>query len=120
MHTPSSPAPAETALPPSAFHGPHNFPDAGDHIRELLGVPRGAVVSLWNLVEPPDGIRPYIPYPLLMQIAIYGSEAKTLTLQGIYRAIAERFTFFKEQDRMGIAAWRVGLLQRCYVCHFRY
>jgi hypothetical protein len=55
-----------------------------------------------------------------MQIAIYGSEAKTLTLQGIYRAIAERFTFFKEQDRMGIAAWRVGLLQRCYVCHFRY
>ncbi|KAJ7895075.1 hypothetical protein B0H13DRAFT_2524200 [Mycena leptocephala] len=61
---------------------------------------------LWNLVDPPDGSRPCIPYPLLMQIAIYGSEAKTLTLQGIYRAIAERFTFFKEQDRMGIAAWR--------------
>ncbi|KAJ6577519.1 fork head domain-containing protein, partial [Mycena capillaripes] len=64
-----------------------------------LNLPPGAHVSLWSVIEPADPeTRPGVPYPMLMQLAIYGSERKSLTLQGIYEAIATRFRYFRRED----------------------
>ncbi|KAJ7672225.1 fork head domain-containing protein [Mycena polygramma] len=109
--SPSPPAHEQIGVHPSDLTiGPHSFPDAGPHLRAALGLPHGAPVSLWSLTEPPSAdIKPCVPYPMLMQLAIYGSEEKRLTLQGIYNAIAERFAYFREQDSMGILSWRKSM-----------
>ncbi|KAJ6553600.1 hypothetical protein DFH09DRAFT_843304, partial [Mycena vulgaris] len=69
-----------------------------DHIRNELGLPRDAPVNLWAVADPADGTRPKVSLPLLTQLAIYGSETKRLTLQGIYQALVARFRFFKEHE----------------------
>ncbi|KAF8207033.1 hypothetical protein K438DRAFT_420495 [Mycena galopus ATCC 62051] len=102
--TPSSPA--EAALLPIAFLGLHGFPDAGDHLRKTVGILPDVPISLWAVTDPPNGERPHLPLPMLIQLAIYGSEQKSLTLQEIYRAIATRFKYFSIQDSMGIESWR--------------
>ncbi|KAJ7189830.1 hypothetical protein B0H12DRAFT_1036985 [Mycena haematopus] len=94
------------ALPPSAFLGVHGFPDAGEHLRKKVGIPPGVPVNLWAVSDPPNAARPPLALPMIAQLAIYGSEHKSLTLQEIYKAVAARFQFFKEQDRMGIESWR--------------
>ncbi|KAJ6488165.1 hypothetical protein C8R47DRAFT_978843 [Mycena vitilis] len=109
--SPSPPAHEQIGVHPSDLTiGPHSFPDAGPHLRAALGLSQDAPVSLWSLTEPPSAdIKPCVPYPMLMQLAIYGSEEKRLTLQGIYNAIAERFAYFREQDSMGILSWRKSM-----------
>ncbi|KAJ7039701.1 hypothetical protein C8F04DRAFT_949731, partial [Mycena alexandri] len=72
-----------------------------------LRLPPGAPVNLWTVPEPADpAMRPSIPYPLLVTLAIYGSESKCLTLQGIYREIADRFKYYRRQDALEIKSWR--------------
>ncbi|KAJ6468328.1 hypothetical protein C8R45DRAFT_466952 [Mycena sanguinolenta] len=102
----SSPCSSESALPPSAFVAIHGFPDAGHHLRTTVGIPLGVPINLWAVTDPPDGSRPGMPLPRLIQLAIYGTERKILTLQGICEAIAARFQFFREQDRIGKQSWR--------------
>jgi hypothetical protein len=99
--------PAQLAFPPSAFCGPHGFPEAGPHLRQSVGIPAGLPVSLSSVVDPPNGERPGVPLPSLVQLAIYETPAKSLTLQGVYKAIAARFKYFRVQDDMGIMSWRV-------------
>ncbi|KAJ7696693.1 hypothetical protein B0H17DRAFT_1267437, partial [Mycena rosella] len=93
----SSP-PAQIALPPSAFHSVGNFPDAGDYIHKQLRLPRDAPVNLWSVSEPTDDTKPNLRMVTLMALAIYGSEAKKLTLQGIYQALITRFRWYREHQ----------------------
>ncbi|KAF7375267.1 Winged helix DNA-binding domain-containing protein [Mycena sanguinolenta] len=102
----SSPCSSESALPPSAFVAIHGFRDAGNHLRTTIGIPPGAPINLWAVTDPPDGSRPGMPLPRLIQLAIYGSKRKILTLQEICSAIAARFQFFREEDRIGRESWR--------------
>lgn len=95
-----------TGLPPSAFQQTSRFPDAGDYLRQQLNLPPGAMVSLWCLQEPAGGEKPTIPLPMLIKLAIYGSQKKRLTLQEIYQEIANRFTWFREH--FDDQAWRVS------------
>lgn len=99
---------AQMALPPGAFYGPHSFPDAGNHLRIAVGIPLDLPVALESLLDPPAGARPTLPLRLLIGLAIYGSEQKSLTLQGIFDALAARFEYFREQDSAGHPSWRVS------------
>ncbi|KAF7330214.1 Winged helix DNA-binding domain-containing protein [Mycena venus] len=101
-----APPSAPTALPSSAFCRPHGFPDAGEHLRNAVGIPRHLPISLASVLDPPNGEKPPLPYQKLMQLAIYGSEHKSLTLQGIYAALATQFEYFRAQDRKGMESWR--------------
>ncbi|KAJ7501401.1 hypothetical protein B0H11DRAFT_1713673, partial [Mycena galericulata] len=89
-----------TALPPSAFLSTHiaRFPDAGPYLRQQLNLPPNAVVNLWSIPNPASGEKPTIPLPMLIKLAIYGSEEKKLTLQGIYTDLAKRFQWFREHQ----------------------
>jgi hypothetical protein len=99
--------PMPTAMPPSAFHQHHHqrFPDAGDYLRQQLNLPPGSTVNLWSVPEPTNGEKPSIPLPMLIKLAIYGSERKRLTLQEIYTAVEQRFTWFREHSND--VAWKV-------------
>ncbi|KAJ7082943.1 hypothetical protein B0H15DRAFT_435491 [Mycena belliarum] len=88
-----------TAMPPSAFQQhTSRYPDAGDYLRQQLNLPQGARVDLWSVPEPSGGEKPSIPLPMLIKLAIYGSEKKRLTLQEIYQELARRFTWFREHN----------------------
>ncbi|KAJ7746300.1 hypothetical protein B0H16DRAFT_1321039 [Mycena metata] len=107
LHRADPSTPANSALPPCAFHGPRVFPDPGDFLREKLHLPPGAPVDLWCVAEPADpATRPSAPYALLVTLAIYGTDKKRLTLQGLYREIANRFKYYRRQDALGIKSWR--------------
>ncbi|KAJ6460226.1 hypothetical protein C8R45DRAFT_770130, partial [Mycena sanguinolenta] len=75
-------------------------------LRIALGIPRDKPVSLLSILDPPNGEKPPVPLRLLIGLAIYGSELKSLTLQGIYDALSERFEYFRAQDDLGILSWR--------------
>ncbi|KAJ7239414.1 hypothetical protein B0H12DRAFT_1190008, partial [Mycena haematopus] len=93
-----------TALPPSAFSSRSRFPDAGEYLRDQLGLPYGSVVNLWSLPDPPAGERPSAPIPMLIKLAIYGSPRKRLTLQEIYTELCNRFQWFR--DHQHEQAWK--------------
>ncbi|KAJ7505606.1 hypothetical protein B0H11DRAFT_352892 [Mycena galericulata] len=94
-----------TALPPSAFLStPTRYPDAGPYLRQQLNLPPNAVVNLWSIPDPASGEKPTIPLPMLIKLAIYGSEKKKLTLQEIYTELAKRFQWFREHQHEN--AWK--------------
>ncbi|KAI0729225.1 hypothetical protein C8Q72DRAFT_778406, partial [Fomitopsis betulina] len=45
--------------------------------------------------NPIAGEKPNYPYPTLIRAAILGSPRRALTLQGIYRALEDRFAWFR-------------------------
>jgi hypothetical protein len=94
-----------TAMPPSAFMQSSRYPDAGEYLRGQLNLPSTATVNLWCLPDPPGGGKPSIPLPMLIKLAIYGSPKKRLTLQEIYGELAQRFTWFRENQHD--QAWKV-------------
>lgn len=94
---------APTALHPSAFE--NRIPDAGDYLRQQLDIPIDKSVNLWALPDPPGGEKPSIPYPVLIKLALYGSDRKRLTLQEIYSAIQERFEWYRKHSQDN--AWKV-------------
>ncbi|KAJ7690079.1 hypothetical protein B0H17DRAFT_891001, partial [Mycena rosella] len=55
-------------------------------------------VNLWSVSDPADGTRPTLSLPVLARLAIYGSATKKLSLQGIYRAIITRFSYYREHQ----------------------
>ncbi|KAJ7692123.1 hypothetical protein B0H17DRAFT_934308, partial [Mycena rosella] len=92
-------------MPPSAFqHSSSRYPDAGDYLRHQLNLPQGAVVNLWSVPEPAGGEKPSIPLPMLIKLAIYGSDKKRLTLQEIYLELIKRFQWFREHSQE--QAWK--------------
>ncbi|KAF8645878.1 hypothetical protein AX16_007536 [Volvariella volvacea WC 439] len=113
--TPQSRLHSELDAPPNtpiATQFPSVYPDigsstssdeAGEYLRKQLGIAPGLPVDLWSLPDPPPGQRPSYTLPVLVKLAIYGSENKRLTLQGIYDAIAERFEYYRKQKKN---AWK--------------
>ncbi|KAJ7133528.1 hypothetical protein C8R44DRAFT_900091 [Mycena epipterygia] len=91
-------SPSDIALPPRAFHSPVVFPDAGEDIRKQLHLPRDVPIDLWSVGEPADGSRPSMPLTILTKLAIYGTETKRLTLQGIFRELIGRFRWYNEHQ----------------------
>jgi hypothetical protein len=91
---------------PSASQLP--FPDAGPILRSQLRLDPTAEVSLRSLPDPPPGTKPPQPLPLLIKLAIYGSPRKRLTLQEIYKALEDRFEWFRENK--DDKAWKVRLV----------
>ncbi|KZP22620.1 winged helix DNA-binding domain-containing protein, partial [Athelia psychrophila] len=67
-------------------------------LRHQLGLPRDRTVDLWALQDPPEREKPSQPLPNLVKLAIFGSPKKKLTLQEIYRALVDRFDWFKDHE----------------------
>lgn len=92
--------------PPRANHAPDvPFQDAGNYLRTQLNIPPGQPVNLDALPDPPPGERPSQALPVLIKLAIYGSERKKLTLMEIYKAIETRFPYYR--DMADKKPWRV-------------
>ncbi|KAJ7490560.1 fork head domain-containing protein, partial [Mycena latifolia] len=68
-----------------------------DYLREQLKLPPNAPVNLWSVPDRTDGIKPARMVTLMM-LAIYGSDAKKLTLQGIIQALIARFWYYNEHQ----------------------
>ncbi|KAJ7284479.1 hypothetical protein C8J57DRAFT_995442, partial [Mycena rebaudengoi] len=66
-----------------------------DHLRQQLNLAPGQPVSLWSFPNPPNGEQPS-PLPLLIKLAIHGSQTGKLTLQEIYAELSHRFAWFQE------------------------
>ncbi|KZT73558.1 winged helix DNA-binding domain-containing protein, partial [Daedalea quercina L-15889] len=49
--------------------------------------------------SPIPGEKPNYPYPTLIRAAILGSPRRALTLQGIYRALEDRFEWFRNHSK---------------------
>ncbi|KAL0945488.1 hypothetical protein HGRIS_000974 [Hohenbuehelia grisea] len=71
------------------------YPDAADYLRAQLNIAPGETVNLWSLPDPPEGEKPSHPLPVLIKLAIHGSPRQKLTLQEIYKALEERFVWFR-------------------------
>ncbi|KAJ6507237.1 hypothetical protein C8R47DRAFT_917603, partial [Mycena vitilis] len=56
--------------------------------------------------DPQGGVKPTSTWRSLVQLAICGTESKTLDVQGVCEAVCERFTWFKERRRNQEAEWK--------------
>ncbi|TFK45817.1 winged helix DNA-binding domain-containing protein, partial [Heliocybe sulcata] len=65
----------------------------------MLNIPIDVSINLDAIPDPPPGEKPKQPYPVLVQLAIYGSPRKRLTLQEIYSALEDRFDWFRERSK---------------------
>lgn len=77
------------------------------YLRNQIAIPDGTRVDLWALPDPPQGQKPQQPLPILVKLAIHGSEKGMLTLQEIYQSLEDRFTYFA---RLKSSAWKVFTL----------
>ena len=102
--TSSTPATALRHLPWPSLQPPPST-EAEQYLRHQLSLPRDKPVDLWALKDPPNRGKPSQPYPELIKLAIFGSETKKLTLQEIYKALIDRFEWFK--DNSSEMAWKV-------------
>ncbi|TFK17478.1 hypothetical protein FA15DRAFT_761043 [Coprinopsis marcescibilis] len=111
----------EVALHPSAFdtgtlnaNSPLAEPE--EYLRTKLGLKPGDPINLWSLPDPEPGQRPPHPYPILIRLAIQGSNNKRLTLKGIYEAVEARFEYYKNDPK---GAWKGSIrhnlsLNKCF------
>ncbi|KAF7329906.1 Winged helix DNA-binding domain-containing protein [Mycena kentingensis (nom. inval.)] len=109
-----APVPANTpvALQPALLHSrqpnPYaNKPGALDRniafLRDRLGFASTVPLSLESIPTHPLGERPGVPLRHLTALAILSSPERVLTLQGIYRALMDRFLYFAKNNER--AAW---------------
>ncbi|KAJ8096423.1 hypothetical protein PM082_011586 [Marasmius tenuissimus] len=101
------PTPSSTLLPEvhaegteGRSGGPVSFrdigaPEAEGRLRRAHNLPSGASLSLSGLLEPAVDLRPPHNYNLLVQLAIWESPERRLTLQEIYAAISNRFGYYR-------------------------
>jgi Forkhead domain len=115
--TSSSPAVGLKHLPwPSIQAPPSN--EAEHYLRHQMSLPRDKPVNLWALKDPPNRGKPSQPYPELIKLAIFGSANKKLTLQEIYKALIDRFEWFK--DNSNEMAWKVCFKFNMYNVFYSY
>jgi hypothetical protein len=102
----SSP-PASVNSYPSGHSLVYNPPssDVERYLRLQLNLPHDKPVDLWALEDPPYGQKPNQSYANLIKLAITGSPNRTLTLQEIYKALIDRFEWFR--DNSNSMAWKV-------------
>ncbi|KAI0058603.1 winged helix DNA-binding domain-containing protein, partial [Artomyces pyxidatus] len=104
----------------SASPDPTSPPDATGHLRALLNAGPADEIGLKALADPPPGEKPDYPLPTLIKLAIHGSKNKRLTLQEIYTALEDRFTWFRERTSGPGAAWKNSIrhnlsLRKCFL-----
>jgi hypothetical protein len=109
--TSSTPAVGLRHLPWPSIHPPPTN-EAEQYLRQQMSLPRDKPVNLWALKDPPNRGKPGQPYPELIKLAIFGSSNKKLTLQEIYKALIDRFEWFK--DNSNEMAWKVCLKINMY------
>lgn len=86
-----------------------NVSDPEEYLRRQMRLSRDKPVNLWAIGSPGDRQKPIQPYPDLVKLAIFGSPHKKLTLQEIYKALIDRFEWFR--DRAKETAWKVCRIQ---------
>ncbi|KAJ7135578.1 hypothetical protein C8R44DRAFT_608632, partial [Mycena epipterygia] len=67
-------------------------------LQALLGIPPGIRADLNAIAEQPHGQRPTLGLSCLAQLAINGSREKTLTTQGVCKALINRFVWYKVHE----------------------
>ncbi|KAF9061796.1 fork head domain-containing protein [Rhodocollybia butyracea] len=77
------------------FGGSDLLPDAGPTLRSAYHIPPGIPINLHVIPDPPPGKKPDAQLETLVQLAIYGSARRKLTLQEIYSAIEDRFEYYR-------------------------
>ncbi|KAK1230723.1 hypothetical protein PQX77_006173 [Marasmius sp. AFHP31] len=82
------------------------IPEAEGRLRRAHNLPSGASLSLTGLSEPAVNQRPPHKYNLLVQLAIWESPEKRLTLQEIYTAISNRFGYYRETSEDMKRRWQ--------------
>ncbi|KAF5365309.1 hypothetical protein D9758_005456 [Tetrapyrgos nigripes] len=69
----------------------------GEQLREMFRIPAGIPLDLRALPDSPiPGEKPPVNYEAIVAMAIYGSPNKRLHLQAIYKAITERYAYFRD------------------------
>ncbi|KAF7790558.1 hypothetical protein EIP86_001514 [Pleurotus ostreatoroseus] len=85
--------------------------DASPILRAQLGLPANVPINLDCLRDPPLGARPDYPYTTLVQLAIYGSPNKRLTLSEIYTTLEQRYEWFRDTPER--QKWQVRAIYQC-------
>jgi hypothetical protein len=101
----SSPSPTTQSQPHS-----QTWTSTDTYLRTQIGIPPGIRVDLQAIPSPPTpNEKPQQPLPILIKLAIHGSENGKLTLEEIYAVLEGRFEGLKGDDHDG---WKVcfGLL----------
>ncbi|KAL0576751.1 hypothetical protein V5O48_005241 [Marasmius crinis-equi] len=81
-------------------------PEAERRLRSAHNIAIGVALTLSALPEPPPGERPPYSYNQLVQIAIWQSPERRLTLQEIYAAISGRFPYYRQADEELKKKWQ--------------
>ncbi|KAK7049914.1 Forkhead box protein D2 [Paramarasmius palmivorus] len=79
--------------------------EADNYLRKAHNLPSHLHVHLNSLPDPPPGVRPPQTMPALMQLAIWGSPSKRLSLNEICDAIAARFQYYRDRNEPN-APWK--------------
>ncbi|KAJ7178824.1 hypothetical protein C8R43DRAFT_871412, partial [Mycena crocata] len=69
-----------------------------EYLRETMDIPDTVPINLWAIPDTDDGSKPDHRLEVLLQLTLYGSRFKKLTLQGIYAALIERFEWYKSNQ----------------------
>ncbi|KAJ3571976.1 hypothetical protein NP233_g3384 [Leucocoprinus birnbaumii] len=104
-HTGGTPRP-EPPTDGGSVEGSPLWLQTDSYLRNQIGIPQGTRVDLWALPDPPAGQRPQHPLPILMKLAIHGSERGMLTLEGIYEAIQDRYEFYANTESF---SWKTSV-----------
>ncbi|KAJ7149314.1 hypothetical protein C8R43DRAFT_888021, partial [Mycena crocata] len=78
------------------------------YLRRQLNLPDDAPLNLLSLRCPLGGDKPPIPLPTLMKLAIYASQDKRLTREGIFLALIGQFQWFR--DHQYEFAWKASFV----------
>ncbi|ESK89461.1 brain factor 1 [Moniliophthora roreri MCA 2997] len=97
QRTPSATNIHIASLPPFTLPPGIDTSEAEMLLRRANNLSSGTPVKLSTLPMPLTGEKPAYPYSTLIQLAIWESPEKRLTLQEIYAAILKKFPAFREQ-----------------------
>lgn len=75
-------------------------------IHSYFGFKPEIPICLDSLEDPPPGQKPAYTYAMLVKLAIWSSPQRQLTLSGIYEALEQRFSWFRECENPN--AWKVS------------
>ncbi|GBE77409.1 hypothetical protein SCP_0102820 [Sparassis crispa] len=104
--------------PSVAVAGQINPVDSLEVLRADVGLTPDQPLSLLSLPDRTDDCKPEYSYHILIKLAILGSLRQRLSLQEIYKALRERFKWYKEHkdDKMWQGSIRHQLsLRDCFV-----
>ena len=114
---PPLPSSTSTLIPETPVEGidsagPVSFrdigvPEAEGRLRRAHNLASSVSLTMSGLPEPAAGKRPPQSYNLLVQLAIWESPERRLTLQEIYGSISNRFEYYREMSEERKRRWQV-------------